>query len=57
MNHVPCMIRANLPVYVKWSYVTSGFNVEVGEQIIHQYPFLSPYQPNLSEIVLVGALD
>ena len=45
VNHVPCMIRANLPVYICW-------NAPV-QEILDKYPFLSPYVPPSGDILSV----
>ena len=37
VHHVPCMIRANLPVYVCWA--------KRPEYDVARYPFLAPYVP------------
>ena len=37
VHHVPCMIRANLPVYICWNESVS--------KVIASYPFLAPYIP------------
>lgn len=49
VNHVPCMIRANLPVYIKWPLdVTS---------VVQNHPFLLPYTPSPEGIPVVHAED
>ena len=45
VNHVPCMIRANLPVYICW-------NTSV-DNILGKYPFLSDYVPPSGVILSV----
>lgn len=53
VNHVPCMIRANLPVYLVWSGLS-----EIDEQTTKtKYPFLRPYLPNLSGAPVVPRID
>ena len=46
VNHVPCMIRANLPVYICW-------NAPLRE-ILDKYPFLSQYTPPSGHIPTVA---
>ncbi|KAH9913886.1 uncharacterized protein BXZ73DRAFT_12322, partial [Epithele typhae] len=36
MNHIPCMIRANVPVYIRWT-------TSLASSTLQQYPFLSPF--------------
>ena len=47
VKHVPCMIRANLPVYICWNV---DFHTAVSE-----YPFLRPYVPPSESILIVRA--
>lgn len=52
MNHVPCMIRANLPVYVKWPQTSdSRLDERAIAVVVTKYPFLEPYRPNLLDAV------
>lgn len=37
VNHVPCMIRANLPVYICWTMPV--------HEVLAKYPFLADYVP------------
>lgn len=43
INHIPCMIRANLPVYISWWPGPQSANVE---HIVHEFPFLDAYRPS-----------
>ena len=45
VEHVPCMIRAKLPVYVCWNTNPSG--------ALTRYPFLRPYLPPTTSIPIV----
>ena len=45
VHHVPCMIRANLPVYVCWG--------KRPDNDVAKYPFLAPYIPRSSDILRV----
>ena len=45
VNHVPCMIRANLPVYVYWPRVKEEDHWKSWERIVSNHPFLRPYRP------------
>lgn len=45
VNHVPCMIRANLPVYICW-------NMPVRD-ILEKFPFLAEYVPPPGHILSV----
>ena len=47
VHHVPCMIRANLPVYICWN--------EDRKKIASMYPFLVQYMPPITEITQVEA--
>lgn len=49
VDHVPCMIRANLPVYIAWPKDTA--------EVIRKYPFLRDYLPKLCDIQQVIAND
>ncbi|KAI0741225.1 hypothetical protein C8Q76DRAFT_791569 [Earliella scabrosa] len=52
MNHVPCMICANLPIYVQWPQTSKGLpDEEAIAFVVSRYPFLQPYRPNLLEAV------
>lgn len=54
MLHVPCMIRSNLPVYIRWPESTPGVpDLAVASKIVNQFPFLMPYQPVMAEAILV----
>ncbi|OJT07017.1 hypothetical protein TRAPUB_2129 [Trametes pubescens] len=46
VNHVPCMIKANLPVYIYWP-TSDG---QVWETIIKKYPFLLSYRPYSTDV-------
>ncbi|KAH9939687.1 uncharacterized protein BXZ73DRAFT_30617, partial [Epithele typhae] len=41
MDHIPCMIKANLPVYVRWGAPSSA----AWEAMATQYSFLQDYWP------------
>ena len=43
INHVPCMVRANLPVYIMWPKDVRG--------ILEKHPFLRPYRPTASAYI------
>ena len=44
VQHVPCMIRANLPVYIRWKPQEST------SPVLQRYPFLRPYLPPLGPL-------
>ncbi len=52
INHVPCMIRANLPVYIWWSDLR-----EPGlSEVLAEFPFLKPYVPSQYGVYVVPEL-
>ncbi|KAI8968801.1 hypothetical protein BD414DRAFT_428872, partial [Trametes punicea] len=50
VNHVPCMIKANLPVYIYWPLPKDGNGHAVWDGIIRNFPFLRPYCPQPGEV-------
>ena len=46
VEHIPCMIRANLPVYICWN--------KNPRDAVSQYPFLLPYVPPSTWIMTVA---
>ncbi|RPD59563.1 hypothetical protein L227DRAFT_563977 [Lentinus tigrinus ALCF2SS1-6] len=44
VDHIPCMVRANVPVYIYWPR-------EGREKILERYPCLRPYIPVAAETV------
>ncbi|EIW51897.1 uncharacterized protein TRAVEDRAFT_54315 [Trametes versicolor FP-101664 SS1] len=49
VNHVPCMIRTSLPIYIAWPKDTT--------EVIRKYPFLRDYLPKPCDIREVVAND
>ncbi|KAI0368513.1 hypothetical protein BV20DRAFT_915519, partial [Pilatotrama ljubarskyi] len=45
VNHVPCMINANLPVYIYWPCPKDADYRTVWDKITREFPFLGPYRP------------
>ena len=54
MNHVPCMIRANLPVYIRWNPINIANAPDFIASIVAQHPFLKPYTPDTSKLIIVS---
>ncbi|KAI0665430.1 hypothetical protein C8Q78DRAFT_986556, partial [Trametes maxima] len=55
INHVPCMIKASLPVYIYWPVLDRNNFALYWAQIIREFPFLEPYCPyglNVLEVPL-----
>nr|VWP00843.1 Lipoyl synthase (EC (Lip-syn) (LS) (Lipoate synthase) (Lipoic acid synthase) (Sulfur insertion protein LipA) [Ganoderma boninense] len=53
MNHVPCMIAANLPIYIPWPTLEGKLHTSLCAQIVHDYPCLAQYLPILEEALVV----
>ncbi|KAI0373835.1 hypothetical protein BV20DRAFT_937302, partial [Pilatotrama ljubarskyi] len=51
LNHVPCMIRANLPVYICWPPQSAL------QDVLRQYPFLLPYLPDFASVPILNVND
>ncbi|KAI0666725.1 hypothetical protein C8Q78DRAFT_983373, partial [Trametes maxima] len=52
INHVPCMIKANLPVYIYWP--ENGDNYDnCWAQVIRAFPYLGLYRPYNTNVVEV----
>ena len=49
VHHVPCMIRAHLPVYICW-------NAPV-EETVARYPFLADFVPPTSQLLVVHEMS
>ncbi|KAI0652706.1 hypothetical protein C8Q79DRAFT_1005879 [Trametes meyenii] len=49
INHVPCMIKANLPVYIYWPTYSDDYAV-VWDKIVAEFPCLRPYRPSSVDV-------
>ncbi|KAM5534253.1 hypothetical protein V8D89_012078 [Ganoderma adspersum] len=48
LDHISCMVRSNVPVYIYWCDVQVGrLNIGQVEQILRQQTLLMPYKPDL----------
>ncbi|KAI0349115.1 hypothetical protein OH77DRAFT_193670 [Trametes cingulata] len=57
VNHVPCMISANLPVYVYWPCPKDADYQAVWDEVTREFPFLGPYRPNSTSAPTVQVSD
>ena len=53
VGHVPCMIQADLPVYIYWPQSRNIAPQDTWNAIKKLYPFLSEYQPDLHNAVTI----
>ena len=53
VNHVPCMIAANLPTYLAWPTVNGKLDASLCTQILRDHPFLAAYLPRSTDDAFV----
>ena len=57
MTHLPCMVRAKLPVYISWGmYENNVFDCKEIDKLVREQPLVKPYTPDFNRVWVVPDL-
>ena len=57
VHHIPCMVKANLPVYIFWPTPPLQRCADVWEKILRLHPHLRPYLPRYEDAPVIPISD